>query len=118
MAVLDRLKAKLPTGGDLSKKLLKGKLFTRRGASSADADSDLPSETLMAVPAEPAATPPPVEKPKKPSLAAALLKGRGKKQSPEAYGGPTEDRIARALRRSQMEAEPGPPLKQNVTGRV
>ena len=114
MAVLDRLKAKLPAGGDLSKKLLKGKFFTRRGASSADTGSDLPSETLMAVPAEPAATPPPAEKPKKPSLAAALLKGRGKKQSPEADGGPTEDRIARALRRSQMEAELAAPLQRRL----
>ena len=103
MAVLEKLlKSKLPSGGDLSKKLLKGKLFTKRGAKPADGEAEAPLPTQGA---KEEAQPP--EKPKKPSIAdkaksaKSLFKGRNK--GPEAYGGPSTDRIAKALRRDQLE---------------
>lgn len=104
MAVLEKLlKTKLPSRDDLSKKLLKGKLFTRRAKPAPEAEVGAPaSESPPPAPAEdlsPATT----TKAKKPSLAALLQKR--KKGTEHSGNGPTRDRIARALRRSQIEAE-------------
>lgn len=108
MAVLEKLlKTKLPSGEELSKKLLKGKLFTKRGAKPAETTDEAATPATTQVTE---AVPEPAAKPKKPSLAdkaqlaKALLKAR-KSKGPESYGGPTSDRIARALRRDQLEPQ-------------
>ncbi len=103
MAVLEKLlKTKLPSRDELSKKLLKGKLFTRRSPDPAQAGppAQAAEATPLALPPQPAAA---ADKAKKPSLGALLQ--RRKKTTESSSNGPTHDRIARALRRSQMEAE-------------
>ena len=103
MAVLEKfLKTKLPTRDELSKKILKGKLFTRRGPDPGQAGppAHAAEATPLALPPQPAAA---ADKAKKPSLGALLQ--RRKKTTESSSNGPTHDRIARALRRSQMEAE-------------